>query len=132
MQVAMNDVVGAVLAQNAFEISRIPPGARDSLHTGPPDDVAAEGADLLAFGALIAELDEEIHVEAPPIDVTQDLEEPGFHAAEVHRSEHVQDPDRSAVIANHAALFLHCRRKVAQRCRAAWTRHAWMTIAIAP
>ena len=100
---AMDDIVGTMLVQDAIEVAHVPPGSQDSASARPADEFAAKRVNFVFVRALRRELNEEVHGEALAIDVAQDVDEPGFNTSKVHRAKDVENADCSGVIADHAA-----------------------------
>jgi hypothetical protein len=81
VDMAVDNVVRAMLARDPFKVA--------SVQTRPPwmkarDNPATESADFVVVSAGLRCVNQKIHVEAITINVTQNMHEPGFHAASDH------------------------------------------------
>jgi len=61
----------------------------------------AKCAYLIVVGAVLCGVNQEIHVEALTVGVTQDVHEPGLDAPPVHSADDVKDADGAPAIGHH-------------------------------
>jgi hypothetical protein len=93
VDMAMNHIIGAMLAQDAFEVAGEFPRAFFVERTG--DNLASKRTDFIVVGAGLLGMGQEVHSEAFAVNVTQNMHQPGFYAAAVHAADDVEDADRS-------------------------------------
>src|ERR1039458_1586630 len=87
LDVAVNDVVGPVLAQSTPEIAGVKPRP-GMIEAGY--DAAAQGQNFIVVGTRTVRTHQKVHLHDAPIDSPQHLHEPGFDPAAVHPAQHMQ------------------------------------------
>jgi hypothetical protein len=94
MNMAMDNVIWAILAQNPFEVASKQPR---SLWMKARDNLAAEGANFFIVSALLRRVDQEVHPEALTVNVAQDVHQPSFNATPLHPANDMQDANRTPI-----------------------------------
>jgi hypothetical protein len=88
MDMAMDNVIRATLAQNPFEVASVQPRL---LWMKARNNLAAEGADFVIVRARLCRLNQEVHMEAIAVKVSQDVHQPSFNASPTHAFDDMED-----------------------------------------
>ena len=108
VNVAVQHVEGAVTFHRLEETPRVQRWIR---RVGASQNPGPERHDFRVVRGRLVRMNQEIHVKSLPIDMPQDVHQPGFHAAAVHRSQHMKNAKRFHVMG--AGLRVSVYRRIA-------------------
>jgi len=91
VDMAMDDIIRPVRSKNVPQAAGIPPW---TVRVEAGKNARPILTNLRVVCARLAGMDEKVHLKSAPIDVSQDVDKPGFHAAKIQRPQHVKYPNR--------------------------------------
>lgn len=88
MNVAVEDMMGSILAEDPLEVLSIAPRAR-GMWAG--DDSRPQGTDFFVKDTGLSGMNKKVHAKGITINMTKDMHQPSLNTAPVHPSHNVKD-----------------------------------------